>query len=118
MTGSYLIALIGSVGMLSMVMLCGENKGGEMGICESLSLLVFLTRCGLNLANCFVFVIHAEIFPTFFLSTSYGLCNFVGRGLTLLAPIVAESPNKALPIAVVFALNFIGMIGSVLIKKK
>lgn len=86
---SYLLAFIGSLSMMLVIQSCDGDT--EIGLCGQVSLLVFLTRCGLNLAFCFIFVIHTEIFPTFFLATSYGLCSFVGRGMTLAAPILAES---------------------------
>jgi phosphotransferase system glucose/maltose/N-acetylglucosamine-specific IIC component len=76
-----------------------------------------VTRCGLNVAFCFIFIIHTEIFPTFFLSTSYGLCNFFGRSLTLAAPLVAESSNKMLPLIFLMFSSIMGMIGAFLIKK-
>jgi Na+/melibiose symporter-like transporter len=57
---------------------------------DHFSMIILLTRCGINLAFCMVFVIHTELFPTSFLATSYGICNFFCRTLTLLAPIVAE----------------------------
>ena len=76
-----------------------------------------MTRCGLNIAFCFVFIIHTEIFPTFFLATSYGLCNFVGRSLTLAAPIIAESPDKLIPVSYLMASCFIGMVVCMLLKK-
>jgi hypothetical protein len=56
----------------------------------SFSLIILLTRCGINLAFCIVFVIHTELFPTTFLASSYGICNFFCRTITLFAPIVAE----------------------------
>lgn len=93
----------------------GENQ--DDAICGSLSGLVFITRCGLNLAFCFIFVIHTELFPTFFLATSYGLCSFVGRSLTLAAPIIAESQNKALPLGALALSSLMGMIGCLMIKQ-
>lgn len=104
--------------MLALILACekGSNADGENGICGSLAALVFVTRCGLNLAFCFIFVIHTELFPTFFLATSYGLCSFVGRGITLAAPILAESENRMVPLYFLMAICFIGMIGCLLIK--
>jgi len=76
-----------------------------------------VTRCGLNVAFCFIFIIHTEIFPTFFLATSYGLCNFFGRSLTLSAPLVAESSNKMLPLIFLMLSSILGMVGAFFIKK-
>jgi MFS family permease len=82
LSASYMVALAGSIGILTMM----QTTDGDF-----LSTMVFLTRCGLNMAFCFIFIIHTELFPTFFLATSYGLCSFVGRSLTLTAPLIAES---------------------------
>ena len=57
------------------------------------SLILLISRCGISLATCFIFVIHTELFSTGFLATSYGICNFFARGVTLFAPLVAESDN-------------------------
>lgn len=70
----------------------------------------------LNIAFCFIFIIHTELFPTSFLATSYGLCNFFGRSLTLMAPLVAESAEKSLPLSLFMISSIIGMIGAFMIK--
>ena len=120
LTVAYSLASIGALSLLSAVSLCTSLDGGESssGICGSLSLLVFLTRCGLNLAFCFIFIIHTELFPTSFLATSYGLCNFFGRSLTLLAPLIAESSSKSLPLSVLLLSSMIGVIGACMLRIK
>jgi hypothetical protein len=92
-------------------------SGDSEGFCSSLPIFVFITRCGLNLSACFIFVIHTEIFPTFFLVTSYGLCNFFGRSFTLAAPILAENPNKMLPLTFLMIATLTGVVGSIMIRK-
>jgi hypothetical protein len=115
LSASYLLASISTLTMIIVIQSCNGDQ--ETGICGNLSILIFVTRCGLNVANCFIFIIHTEIFPTFFLATSYGLCNFFGRSLTLAAPLVAENPNKMLPLIFLMFSSILGMIGAFLIKK-
>jgi hypothetical protein len=115
LSASYFLASISTLAMIIVIQSCNGDQ--ETGICGNLSLLVFATRCGLNVAFCFIFIIHTEIFPTFFLATSYGLCNFFGRSLTLAAPLVAENPNKMLPLIFLMLSSILGLIGAFLIKK-
>jgi Zn-dependent protease len=83
---------------------------------DFLAAMVFVTRCGHNLAFCFIFIIHTELFPTSFLATSYGLCSFVSRGVTLFAPLIAESANHWVPIGALSITCLLGLIGSLMIK--
>lgn len=112
---SYILAFVGATSMVMVIIRC-EGDGNTGWMCENLAILVFITRCGLNMANCFIFVIHTELFPTYFLATSYGLCNFVGRGLTLTAPILAESSNRYIPLSGLITATFLGVVGCALIK--
>jgi Major Facilitator Superfamily len=114
LSSCYIVALFGAVIMCYLVVNCKNNSGG---MCDSLAGIVFLTRCGLNMANCFIFVIHTELFPTYFLATSYGLCNFIGRGMTLAAPILAESENPYLPLIGLICSVLLGVIGTSLIRE-
>lgn len=107
LNGAFAFAFVGSMGMLVMI----ANHDSDF-----LAGMVFLTRCGQNLAFCFIFIIHTELFPTSFLATSYGLCSFVSRGVTLLAPLIAESGNQWIPIGVLSVICLLGLIGSLMIK--
>ena len=40
-----------------------------------------------------VYLIVNELFPTIYLATAYGFCNTVGRGITILSPLVANEPD-------------------------
>jgi hypothetical protein len=82
------------------------------------SFVLFLAKSGAELAFGFVFLIHIDLFPTNFLVTSYGICNIFCRLLTMFAPIVAEIPNVAIPLAFLVALNCAGMFASVFLRKK
>jgi hypothetical protein len=50
--------------------------------------------------------------------TSYGLCNFFCRGLTMLAPIVAEVPNHLFPLAFCVVTSALGFFSSASLRKK
>ena len=74
--------------------------------------MLLLAKTGAFLAFGFVFVIHTELFPTSFLVTSYGICNIFCRMITMLAPIIAEVNNIAVPLTFLVVLNGIGAIAS------
>ena len=40
-----------------------------------------------------VYLIVNDLFPTIFLATSYGACNVVGRFVSILAPLIAYTPD-------------------------
>ena len=107
LNGAFAFAFVGSLGMLVMIV----NHDADF-----LAVMVFVTRCGHNLAFCFIFIIHTELFPTSFLATSYGLCSFVSRGVTLFAPLIAESANHWVPIGALSITCLLGLIGSLMIK--
>lgn len=46
-----------------------------------------------------VYLIVNELFPTIYLATSYGVCNIVGRAITILSPLVAQTKG-AIPLVV------------------
>ena len=66
----------------------------------------------------FAYAIHQELFPPYFMITSYGLCNFFCRGLTMLAPIVAEVPDPLFPLIFCVVTSGVGLVSSGLLKKK
>jgi hypothetical protein len=55
--------------------------------------VLLLAKGGASLAFGFAYAIHIELFPNHFLISSYGICNFFCRGITIFAPIVAEVEN-------------------------
>lgn len=112
LTCSFFLAFISSTIMLFFVQ---NTENGEDP--SALSLIILMTRCGINLAFCFVFVIHTEIFPTVFLGTSYGICNFICRTVTLLAPLMAESKDKAIPLTTLMVACLVGTICCLSLKK-
>ena len=66
----------------------------------------------------FAYAIHIDIFPSHFLISSYGICNFFCRGLTIFAPMVAEVPNPWVPLSFLNASAIAGLVASILLRKK
>lgn len=73
-----------------------------MGICFSFGML---------------YVIHPDIFPIYFLTSSYGICNFISRIIAMLGPIVAEVNDKIVPLCIVIALSFLGAVFTLFLRK-
>ena len=57
------------------------------------------------------------IFPFYKRITSTGLCNFIGRLVTVAAPVVAEL-DKPTPAIVMLVFNFVGLIASLFLPSK
>jgi MFS family permease len=79
--------------------------------------IVFLAKTGGSLAFGFAYAIHIEIFPSHFVISSFGICNFFCRGLTIFAPIVAEVSNPWIPMIFLNLAAFGGLLGASGIKK-
>jgi hypothetical protein len=54
------------------------------------AVLVLMGKIGLCLAFGILFVIHSELFPIQFISSSYGITNIFSRSAGLMGPMVAE----------------------------
>jgi hypothetical protein len=81
------------------------------------ALILLLAKSGASLAFGFAYVIHIDLFPAHFVISSFGICNFFCRGLTIFAPIVAELPNPWLPMIFLNLAAFGGFGASSLLKK-
>ena len=58
------------------------------------------------------YLINVELFPTIVLATAYGVCNIVGRFVSIFAPLAARIPNPMpLVILIVFSGLCVIMIG-------
>jgi MFS family permease len=79
--------------------------------------ILFLAKSGASLAFGFAYAIHIELFPSHFVISSFGICNFFCRGLTIFAPIVAELPNPWLPLLFLNLGAFSGLFSSAALKK-
>lgn len=104
------------MGLVSALLVCLFDSDTKQIVLYSLVLL--LAKGGAELAFGFVTLIHLELFPTSFIVTSYGICNIVCRMVTMSAPIVAEIPNVAIPIAFMIATNAAGLVSSIVLKTK
>ena len=98
------------------LMLCLFDKGTSHLVTYALILMVAKGGATLNFG--FAYAIHQDLFPQYFLITSYGLCNFFCRGLAMFAPIIAEVPNQLLPLAFCVLMSSIGFLASSTLKKK
>lgn len=102
--------------VVSTVLLCFFDAGTSQVLLYAF--VLFLAKSGASLTFGFAYAIHIDLFPAHFVISSYGICNFFCRGLTIFAPIVAEVPNPWVPL---IALNFSSMSGfaaSTLLRKR
>ena len=67
-----------------------------------------LTNLGVVIAFDVAYLINAQLFPTILLSTVYGVCNIMGRSISIFSPIVAKLPH---PIPLVALAIFAGAAG-------
>lgn len=80
-------------------------------------IFVLLARFGISLALCACYVSTPWLFPTIICSTAYGVCNIVGRTLSIIAPSVAEIEG-ALPMLIYTGTSGFAMLTSLFIKTK
>ena len=60
---------------------------------------------------------HNDLFPAVFRTTTLGICTIVARGLSMLAPLIAEMPEPY-PERILFTLNIMAVCMSFLLEKK
>ena len=65
-----------------------------------------LTNLGVVIAFDVAYLINAQLFPTVLLATAYGVCNILGRFISIFSPIVAKLPH---PIPLVVLAIFAGV---------
>jgi hypothetical protein len=82
------------------------------------ALVLLLAKSGSSLSFGYAYAIHIDLFPQHFLISSYGICNFLCRGLTIFAPIVAEVPNPWIPMLFLNISSLSGLGASTLLRKK
>ena len=80
--------------------------------------VLLLAKSGVSLAFGFAYAIHIELFPSNFLISSFGICNFFCRGITILAPLIAEVENRMIPNMSMVTLSFLGFLSGFLLKKR
>jgi hypothetical protein len=77
--------------------------------------VLLVARTGISLGFGYVYIIHIDLFPTYMLSTSYGICNVFSRLTSLVVPFVAEIEDSILPVATLIGFTFVGTICSFLL---
>lgn len=80
--------------------------------------VLLLAKSGVCLAFGCLYCIHTELFAPETLQTSFAFCNVFARTLNLFGPIVAELPNKSIPMMAILGLSIIAAAASAMIKKK
>ncbi len=105
-----------AVTVVSTVWLCFFDHGTSAIVLYAF--VLFLAKSGASLTFGYAYAIHIELFPSNFIVSSYGICNFFCRGLTIFAPFVAEVPNPWIPLLFLNASSISGFIASTLLKKR
>lgn len=102
--------------LLAVIVLCFFDVGTDQVFLFAFVLL--LAKSGANLAFGFAYAIHIDLFPSNFLISSYGICNFFCRGITIFAPLVAEMDNQMVPNLFMVVLSLLGLLASAMLKKR
>jgi len=71
----------------------GDSNSGSQIISYVDGGLIMLCNLGVVCTFDIVYLLNPELFPTIYLATSFGLCNIVGRFVSIFSPIVARVPN-------------------------
>ena len=81
------------------------------------AILVIVAKFGISSALNICFICNSDVFPVLFSATGCGICQFFGRTLTLLSPMIAEIQNLT-PMLIYTILCFISMIGAFFLDSK
>ena len=65
-----------------------------------------------------IYVVHLDLFDSTFLGTSYGICNVASRLAVIAAPMVAEVPDRRVPLIILMVMNLVALGVTFLLKKK
>jgi len=104
------------IAFFAIILLCFFDQGTTKILLFACVLLV--AKSGTSLAFGLAYAIHIELFPSSFLISSYGICNFFCRGLTIFAPLVAEIENQMVPNMFMVVLSFMGFAAAFMLKKR
>ncbi len=64
-------------------------------------------KIGMGASFDLVYLANVDVFPTMFSGSAVGICNFIGRACTIMAPQVAER-SPPYPMLVVVTMSTIG----------
>jgi hypothetical protein len=93
-------------GTVGVMIFNGIEKGSSEA---SLAMCYLVLYVGIVTAFDLVYLLVNELFPTLYLATAYGVCNIVGRLITVLAPLVSRAP-KPFPMLILAAYSGICII--------
>ena len=79
--------------------------------------LILGSKFGINSAFSICYISTAQLFPTLFMATVFGMCNIVARTFTIMAPIVAEM-DLPYPLLIYSSSTFMIGIVSLLLQEK
>lgn len=79
-------------------------------------LVILLSRVGNSMSFNTVYVTNNRLFPTHFLTSSFGLLNFISHIISIAAPMVAEVSNPY-PMGIFLINSIIALISAIFIKE-
>ena len=79
-------------------------------------IILLLINFGVVASFDVAYLINAEYFPPAILSTAYGVCNVVGRLVSIFSPIIAKAPHP-LPLVVLIAFSAVVIIVGSMLQK-
>ena len=105
-----------AVTVVSTIWLCLFSQGTDAVLLYAF--VLFLAKSGASLTFGYAYAIHIELFPSNFVVSTYGICNFFCRGLTIFAPFIAEVPNPWIPLIFLNISSISGLLATALLKKR
>jgi hypothetical protein len=69
------------------------------------------------MAYCSNYMIHSHIFPTLFLSTSFGIVCSSTRIMSLFIPFISEMDNKLIPLVILALVNIAATMATKMLRK-
>lgn len=91
------------IGGICIIFLGSETESALMPF------FVVLAKFGISGSFCILYVCMVDVFPTLFLVTALGVCNFFAKFLSIFASQVAERPAP-LPMIIFCTLNALGIV--------
>ena len=78
-----------------MLLLFLNSQGGDPNKAQGLVLpaLLLIINFGADASFNVAYLLNAHLFPPAVLATAYGVCNVMGRLISILAPLVAKAPH-------------------------
>ena len=114
------IVLAGCIAMMIATKISDNSNDGKTDMQDNLisSVLIMLTNLGVVIAFDVAYLINAQLFPTVLLATAYGVCNILGRSISIFSPIVAKLPHPIPLVALAIFAGVSGFLSLGLVKRK